>query len=119
MQAATSNDNSNDNSNIQKIPTGNFENYVWYDMGDYFFIKFGSISYKEYISIWNGNPDYDAQDKRVREILRERYPDRWAVTGGMSLGGPEFTHVVSAVGHYFNGTKEVPKWDDVTYIELY
>lgn len=119
IQASAASDNGSGNSGGQRVPTSNYENYVWYDMGDYFFIKFGPISYKEWLAIWNADPKYNNERDNVCAILRERYPDRWAVQGGTSLGGPEFTYVVSAVGHYFNGTKEVPKWDDVTYIELY
>lgn len=81
-------------------PSGNwydgYEMYVWYDMGEYFFMRVSSV--EEALSYQNQLPAESWQ------LLRERYPDREIIVGGT---GPNCA-VISAL--YTDPETGFPIW---------
>ena len=73
-----------------------YEMYVWYDMGEYFFMRVSSV--EEALSYQNQLPAESWQ------LLRERYPDREIIVGGT---GPNCA-VISAL--YTDPETGFPIW---------
>lgn len=78
-----------------------YELYVWYDMGEYFFMRVGGLE-----EVWTYTNQFPSE---YRQLLEERYPDREIILNGT---GPSCA-VVSAL--YTDPQRGFPIWS-IDYI---